>query len=167
MLSQPFGFTTSGEPNLYLELTNPQLHEEVVGREIPLSCFSFYLVHASVAVLQTESENGKRCDVEEANPGNEVLHVLGFDDTSITKWLDMSAEEQKHENRTFPHTYSPKTHMMGGLYSLYFVNCCNEAEQVSVSFDVMVDMWNVIGGEKNHLSVGEIELPHMYMVRTM
>lgn len=46
---------------------------------------------------------------------------------------------------------------------MYFANC---HEGAVVSFDATVQMYNVgANGRKNYLSVGELELPKVYLVR--
>jgi hypothetical protein len=164
-LSQPFGFTSSGDPHLRLEISNPQLHLSSTS-EVDLGCFSFYWVHASVTVLQTEPEDGKGCQPEEANPRDTVFKLLDFDEGPIPGWLNANKDGGKGEAHTFVFEKA-KPSILGGLHTLYFVNCCNENEKVSVSFDIKTEMWNVVGGSKSYLSVGEIELPHLYLVRVL
>jgi hypothetical protein len=161
-LSTPFGFTSSG--NLQLQISNPELHQKGTY-SINLQCFTFYLVHASVAVLQTEPEEGV-CDAVKANPPHSVLRVTDFGESPFPEWLDSNGDEDKDERPPVTIDY-PRKDLMAGLYTLYFVNCCNVDEQVSVSFDIRTEMWNVVGGTKSYLSVGEIELPHVYLVRSL
>ena len=52
-----------------------------------------------------------------------------------------------------------------GEYSLFFANCL---EDTVVSFDIRVSLYNVdSNGSPDFLSVGETELPIIYMVRHM
>jgi hypothetical protein len=51
----------------------------------------------------------------------------------------------------------------GGEFSLFFANC---ESQSAVSMDMTVSLYNVkANGKRDFLSVGEDELPTVYMVR--
>lgn len=52
--------------------------------------------------------------------------------------------------------------LAGASHTMYFVNCC----PASVTFDIAIDMHNKINGHTRYLSLGEIELPTLYLVRT-
>jgi G protein-coupled receptor 107 len=160
-LSRPFGFTTFG--HLQLQISNPKLPQNG-EQSSSLRCFAFYLVQASVTFLQTEDEEG-RCSPVEANPSHSVLKVTDFGEREFTKLLERNGDEDK-EHQPVPIDYEPHQ-SISGLHTLYFVNCCNEDKQVAVSFDIRTEMWNTVGGAKSYLSVGEIELPNMYLVRCL
>ncbi len=51
----------------------------------------------------------------------------------------------------------------GGEFSLFFANCLSPG--TAVSFDVRTSLYNVKNGNFDYLSVGEDNLPTLYMVR--
>ena len=112
------------------------------------------------------TEDGE-CDPVQANPGTQVIKITDFDENPIPKWLNPTGSEEKGEGHTVEKQYENKQNLRG-LNTLYFVNCYNEDQHVAVSFDITTEMWNEVGynGEKSYLSVGEIELPSLYMVRS-
>jgi hypothetical protein len=75
-------------------------------------------------------------------------------------------EREKTTIRKFP-LAEQVTDYKGGQYTLFYVNCV--AEDVSVSFDLRVAMYNMRpdGVTKDYLSVGEDMLPTVFMVSSL
>jgi hypothetical protein len=156
-LSRPFGFTAFGDPFLNITLKHAEI-EQKDEDELSLNCFGFYLVQGSFNVLETEA--GGKCAPEEANLGTSVRRIAGFDDEPFASWISKNEDDRK---QSASWVLSDKQ-VMEGVHTLYFVNCCED--RALVTFKLRTEMYNLIGGNRTYLSVGELELPTLYLVRS-
>ena len=139
-MSRPFGFTNAGDPHIWLTISNPQLHHKG-ERDYELQCFGFYLAETNSEVLPTVTKDGE-CNPAVANPGIKVTTITDFDEDPIPSWLNGEGGEETEQKYTFK--YANKRRLIGGLHTLYFVNCCNEDPEVAVSFDIVTEMLSLI-----------------------
>lgn len=160
LLSKPFGYGSHG--HLELELANVKVHwsDPVTQSSDAIKNydrFTFYLADSDADQLAEDPEfadSGNRCEFAR------MQNVQPLASFSEPKLRDMIANGGK-SNDSSPFTFQSGLEDQQGVYLLFFANC--EAEAV-VSFDIIVRMYNTDAkGDKNFLSVGEIELPVMYL----
>lgn len=158
VLSNPFGFTARGEPVLQFNVSDAAViwKAKTPDKDKDFQCFKFYLVFPLYDAVDMETPDGM-CAPDDATPASPMF---------ITSFNQHTVAEDDGEERIedFFIDLGTSSNLFGGLHTLYFANCCpNKAE---VSFDIVIDMYNIINGDKSYLSLGEIELPSMYLVRS-
>ena len=162
-LSRPFGFVNQGEPFLQFNVSDPEVFwtSRDPKKDEDLNCFGFYLANPVVDTLDVETPQAK-CWPNEKPPGLNVNQLASFTDFPELIHAD-SRKDESTDPPVFTYTEKDPRKLTGGLHTLYFVNCCTDL--ASVSFDIVTDMYNTVHGEKSYLSLGEIELPTLYLVR--
>lgn len=161
-LSRPFGFAAEGEPFLQFNVSNLEVWAPHTKKaDIDYECFRFYLANPLYDSLEVDTPDGG-CWPEEATQGLNVIRLVTFND-----WITPGSpadDSEADDDVVYTYTESDTRKLVGGLHTLYFVNCCTG--QAKVSFDIVTDMYNTVRGEKSYLSIGEIELPTLYLVRS-
>jgi hypothetical protein len=159
MLMGAFGF--GREPHLEVEVSAIQLHHTT--DPFNLEKLSFHLIRDHGEELEEEPsfrmDQRHGCDfLEEYEQHTSLLFTFAdFKDKSNAKGA----------NATKPFKHSVPSNKLGagnvGYYALFFANC---EENVLVSFDVNIHAYSMMPGDTaSYLSVGEMELPTLYLVR--
>jgi hypothetical protein len=160
MLMRDFGF--GKDPHLDVEVSNIQVHttgqtDNLFDREK----LSFRLIGDRARELEEEPffrmDQEHRCDFLNAYASSPLFSFSDFNEM-------INAKESLP-----PYSYHVSSSNLGkgngGQYALFFANCI-QTEQMLVSFDISIDAYNMMpGGTKSYLSVGEEELPTLYLVR--
>lgn len=171
MLSRPFGFNSS--PRMELELSGLRVHAEGKKQHWSkksaqkLKDLRFYVIEKYAEPLEEEASFQRRvhkCRFLDDYKGV-ITEVFNVHDQAALR--DM-ATEAKGAPDTFK--FSVPANALGGgaggVFALFAANCM--AGDLAVSFDVSVKKFNEDrSGNPNYLSVGEIELPTMYLVRSL
>jgi hypothetical protein len=99
--------------------------------------------------------------VEETADGS-IHRLVGFDDKRLAKHVKLGSGDTVEG----PYVLNVNAKDLAGqLVTLAFHNCCTG--KTVVSFDIRIEMYNIMSnGEKSYLSLGEIELPSVYFVRS-
>ena len=155
-LSRPFGFASEGEPGLQLNVSGLKVWEShKTDKEIDYGCFGFYLASPLYDNLDVDAPTGG-CWPNKPVEGLHVIEIVTLEDM-------IQEKDPKDDSGVYSYTETDNRKLSGGLHSLYFVNCC--PDKARISFDIITDMYNTVRGEKSYLSIGEIELPTLYLVR--
>lgn len=156
LLSRPFGFGIGGY--LLFNVSDVKIHGKAL-KDTDLSLFGFYIAQNVGDELAedasfTQTSAAKRCSF--ITPSTPAL--LTFQNSSI-------AGKINHDNgRQVPYN-TPQQYlgMAGGQDVLFFANC---EQGAAVSFSIHIEMFNIDRwGNHSYLSVGELELPPLYLVR--
>jgi G protein-coupled receptor 107 len=165
LLSQPFGFGANGHLDFQLSnviVQNKALH----GDEQALQRIGFYLAQNTGDEIAEDpsftTEADPRCRFLDRR-GDYVVPVVSFQKQSISKIIRESAAAGQGSTGTYTHSVDQTKLGNGGMDALFFANC---VPTTAVSFDIKIEMYNVDRwGNKNYLSVGELEMPTMLLVR--
>lgn len=158
LLSESFGF--GGQGVLTLRLSNVHvLHGPPPDRVISWKSFRFYLSHRGDEIADYPGFTDRsppRCPLPNYTMGQDELFT--FAEPPIQQMIT------SHQDSTYKYPVDATNLGNGGKDALFFVNC--ESNKY-VSFDIQVEMFNEVNGRKSYLSVGELELPAMYLVRPL
>ena len=149
LIVEPFGFSEAGHIDLNVSAFT-QYHTK--DAKVDFSQLGFFITTSEAeAQLEVDFATGT-CALDAEN----TAKLLTFD--------TVFADEEKGLNTT-SYTSQLSDHVdkfSGGEFSLFFANCLSP--ETAVSFDVRVSLYNVKGGQSDYLSVGEDNLPTLYMV---
>lgn len=147
----PFGFMAGGW--VRLEVRKVQLKQNYhkgdgnLAKTFDTEKIGFYITTLTTLEQVEVEMEAQGCMVQD---GQYVRPIITFNSPTITEVIDGKRPNATAEVQV----------KQAGKYMLLFANCDRSAE---VSFHVDVEMFNLNGGEKNYLSVGEQELPSMYL----
>eukprot|EP00252_Welwitschia_mirabilis_P014952 TRINITY_DN33035_c0_g1_i1.p1 TRINITY_DN33035_c0_g1~~TRINITY_DN33035_c0_g1_i1.p1 ORF type:complete len:447 (-),score=48.45 TRINITY_DN33035_c0_g1_i1:115-1455(-) len=138
IMFEKFGFTRTG--HVSIALNNVALQGSQAAPDPDPSSMGFFLLTDEdlVQVLIELEENSGTCVLDSPH----IKLLFSFKDL----------DSQKKYNHTFPIAYP-------NAYSLLFANCHH---QYRVSMDVHTEMYNIVGGTKVYLPVGQTQLPKLY-----
>lgn len=158
LLSEPFGFGQNGY--LVFKLSNVAVHNKGLDGDENLGFFLAQNVGDEIAEDPAFSSAVKdRCRFLR-HP--EYVRALT---TFQTPGIRALVNAKPDADVTTPFVFSVDQSYLGngGVDAIFFANC---ESNTLVSFDVEIEMFNVDwSGKKNYLSVGELELPSLYLVR--
>jgi len=144
LIARPFGFAAGGR--IDIELSNQTLYR-TPGSPKPDA--------SKLGIFITKSEPDSQVEPDLGSDGTCILEskqvstLFTFQEISTLKDGDVV----KYSNRI--------SDEYAGVYSLFFANCL---EETVVSFNIRVSLYNIDSdGDPNFLSVGESELPVIYM----
>ena len=153
LLSKPFGFSTTGHISVVLSNVKVRWPELATTN---YSDFGVYILSSDEDnfTLPGSDNDAARCFSLE-NQSQSVERLIDFQDT-----LSDATTNSSGTGLNFTTT---RDWDRSGFYVVLFANC---AEDAVVSFNVRIQLSNIDSdGETNYLSVGEQELPTMYLVR--
>lgn len=154
LLSKPFGFGSMGHLTFRLSGVKVLVSQGQKVHDYTNLGFFIFLGTDEIAEDPTAITEADEDPCKFTSAGN-VRRLVTFSEPAIQDMIDSDG--------AFEYTVPQDLIGNGGLVSLMFTNC--EAN-VHVSFDIEVDMYNSLpGGGSSYLSVGEIELPTMYLAR--
>ena len=185
LLAEPFGFGTEG--HLDMTVSNLELHRSNVdaalqgffitstqvltpqrlyakllsfaGRSSQLLCgqCSPRLLH-TVILLIIQAEAQLEIDLEQGTCALEA-------ETAIKLLTLKQVEDNAKEGQNSTSLSDTMTNLVpsynGGEWSLFFANCQKPSV---VSFELTVSMYNVHGGQRDYLAIGEDMIPSVYLV---
>ena len=147
---EPFGFSENG--HIDLAVSNFQEYHKN-NAEVDLSQLGFFITTSEAeAQLEVDFAAGT-CSMDAEN----TARLLTFDKVFAEQQKGVSVTNYASELSEHVEKFS------GGEFSLFFANCLSP--ETAVSFDVRVSLYNVKAGKSDYLSVGEDNLPTLYMVR--
>ena len=170
MLSRPFGFNS--DPHMDIELSGLHVYASVTGKQHSpdkmaegLKNLRFFVVDQYAEPLEEEASFQRHVDtcrfLEEYK--NVITELFNVHDEPALRNM---ATEKKDAQSTF--VFKVPSEKLGsgrgGVYALFMANCMGN--DFAVSYDISIKKYNKDARDNpNYLSVGEIELPTMYLVR--
>lgn len=143
LIVEPFGFSQTGHIDLNVSAFT-QYHTK--DAKVDFSRLGFFITTSEAeAQLEVDFAAGT-CALDADN----TAKLLTFD--------TVSEGTTSYTSQLSDHV----SNFSGGEFSLFFANCLSP--ETAVSFDVRVSLYNVKGGQSDFLSVGEDNLPTLYMV---
>ena len=159
LLSQPFGFGEAGY--MVFKLSNVAVHNEgLTGYEN----LGFYLAqNVGDEIAEDPAFSVAVRDRCRFLNHKEYVRALTTLQTPGIKAL-VNAKPGADAASSFVFHVDQQYFGNGGVDALFFANC---ETNTLVSFDIEIEMYNIDSwGNNNYLSVGELELPTLYLVRT-
>lgn len=153
-IEMPFGFGPSGQ--IQVEVRHVSVNFPS-GQPADLSSVGFsnvgmFIAPATEETVQSEEYMQPGCYLN--HPANVVL--FRFDDPEIQKQINGD------KNSVFTVVKQPP---IPEQYALYFANCLDKPSEVS--FKVKIEEFNLNVKGRDYLSVGETELPTVFLVRRL
>lgn len=144
LLAEPFGFGTEG--HLDMTVSNLELHRSNVDTALQ----GFF-------ITSTQAEAQLEVDLEQGTCALEAETAIKL---LTLKQVEQNAQEGQNSTSLSDTMTNLVPSYNGGEWSLFFANCQKPSV---VSFDLAVSMYNVHGGQRDYLAIGEDMIPSVYL----